>query len=181
MPVSSAFRPITNCRYNGITKNTPIRIRFWLNRPINPERSGGIFNRSRCTSGSVPMASRWCCQRKNPHNATPPAVITKIVSENPKISTGESFGRSQPQELDCRTPRTTKPSPLAAKKLPKKSSRGTVPVRGVSVIRRLMARMTSTRITSPTKTTRHESSVVAQPPNMGPKAIPAPATPPITA
>ncbi len=35
--------------------------------------------------------------------------------------------------------------------------------------------------TSPMKTIRHDSSVVAQPPTIGPMAIPAPATPPITA
>ena len=41
--------------------------------------------------------------------------------------------------------------------------------------------MIATRTTSPANTTRHDSSVVAQPPTMGPTAIPAPATPPITA
>ncbi len=35
--------------------------------------------------------------------------------------------------------------------------------------------------TSPTNTIRHDSSVVAQPPTIGPTAIPAPATPPMTA
>ena len=35
--------------------------------------------------------------------------------------------------------------------------------------------------TSPTNTIRHVSTVVAHPPTMGPTAIPAPATPPMTA
>ena len=35
-PVSRASSPITSCRYSGIVKKTPIRIRFWLNRPIRP-------------------------------------------------------------------------------------------------------------------------------------------------
>ena len=33
MPVSSASRPRTSCRYSGMTKNTPMRMRFWLNSP----------------------------------------------------------------------------------------------------------------------------------------------------
>ncbi len=43
----------------------------------------------------------------------------------------------------------------------------------------VMARMNSTRATSPTNTIRHDSSVVAHPPRMGPMAMPAPATPPM--
>ena len=48
-------------------------------------------------------------------------------------------------------------------------------------MKRVVARMKATSTTSPANTTRHESSVVAQPPTIGPTAIPAPATPPITA
>ena len=33
MPVSSASSPSTSCRYSGMTKNTPMRMRFWLNSP----------------------------------------------------------------------------------------------------------------------------------------------------
>ena len=55
-PVSRASSPITSCRYSGIVKKTPIRIRFWLNRPIRPARSGAIFSSARCTSGSRPAA-----------------------------------------------------------------------------------------------------------------------------
>ncbi len=33
MPVSSASSPSTSCRYKGMTKNTPMRMRFWLNSP----------------------------------------------------------------------------------------------------------------------------------------------------
>ena len=41
--------------------------------------------------------------------------------------------------------------------------------------------MPATITTSPMNTTRHVSSVVAQPPRIGPMAMPAPATPPSTA
>ncbi len=58
MPVSRASRPSTSCRYSGTTKKTPIMIRFWLNRPTSPERSGGTLTRSRWTSGSSAVASR---------------------------------------------------------------------------------------------------------------------------
>ena len=61
------------------------------------------------------------------------------------------------------------------------SSRGFGPVRTASATNWVMARMKITRTTSPTNTTRHDSSVVAQPPRIGPMAMPAPATPPMTA
>jgi hypothetical protein len=41
-------------------------------------------------------------------------------------------------------------------------------------------RIATTMMTSPTNTTRQLSSVVAHPPMIGPTAMPAPATPPIT-
>jgi len=115
------------------------------------------------------------------------------VAEKPKGSTGESLGATQPQVLDCRVPRTTRPSPVAARTEPTASSLGLAPSEptasslglapsiGVSTTKRTMARMNRTRTTSPANTTRQLSSVVAQPPRMGPMAMPAPATPPMTA
>ncbi len=61
------------------------------------------------------------------------------------------------------------------------SSRGLGPVRTASATYFVIRRMPITMTTSPTNTTRHDSWVVAQPPRIGPMAIPAPATPPITA
>jgi hypothetical protein len=117
----------------------------------------------------------------NAHNNTPPAVITKIVSEKPNTSIGESFGLIHPQVDDCRVPSTTAPRPVATRTLPTTSSLGGVSPVFASPIRWVIARMNSTSTTSPTNTTRQDSSVVAQPPRIGPMAIPAPATPPITA
>ena len=127
------------------------------------------------------MASRWRCHATKAQTSAPPPAITNTVREKPNGSTGESFGFSSPHVLDCRVPRTIIPSPAAASTLPTRSRRGAGPVRGLSFTRGVMARMKATSTTSPTKTIRQESSVVAQPPRMGPMAMPAPATPPITA
>ncbi len=149
--------------------------------PIRPDRTGGILNRSRCTSGSVPIASRCRCQRTNAHSRTPPPATTKTVKENPSGATGESFGSSQPQVLACRVPKTTAPRPAAERIAPTMSSRGLVASRTVSRTKGVIARMPRTITTSPTNTTRQLSSVVAQPPRMGPTAMPTPATPPMIA
>ena len=108
--------------------------------------------------------------------------MTNTVREKPNGSTGESsLGRTQPQVLDCRTPRTTRPRPAADSTVPRKSSFGAGPVRTASATLGVIAKIRATSRTSPAKTIRHEYSVVAQPPRMGPTAIPAPATPPMTA
>ena len=128
-PVSRASSPITSCRYSGIVKKTPIRIRFWLNRPIRPERSGAIFSSARCTSGSRPLLSRRPCHAVNAHSRTTPKPMTKTVSEKPNGVTGESsLGLTQPQVLDCSTPRTTRPRPAADSTVPTTSSFGAGPV-----------------------------------------------------
>ena len=107
--------------------------------------------------------------------------MTKIVSEKPNGVMGESFGSIQPHVVDCSTPRTIAPRPVADRTLPTTSRRGFGPLRSASPTKRTIARMPRTMTTSPTKTTRQVSSVVAQPPRIGPMAMPAPATPPITA
>ncbi len=159
----------------------PIRIRFWLNSPISPERTGGIRASERWTSGSRFVASRWRCQVTNPQIRTPPAAMTKRVSEKPKMVIGEFFGLSHPQVLDWRTPKTKMPRPLAESTEPTTSSFGVGSGRGASPTLGVMRRMKATMITSPTKTIRHVTSVVAHPPRIGPTAIPAPATPPMIA
>ena len=107
--------------------------------------------------------------------------MTNIVSDKPNGSTGEFFGFTQPHVLDSSTASTTRPRPDADSTAPTRSKRGAGPPRGASPTRRVMAKMNSTSTTSPTNTTRQVSSVVAHPPRMGPTAMPAPATPPITA
>ena len=163
-------------------KKTPIRIRFWLNRPIRPARSGVIFISARCTSGSRPLLSRRPCHWVNAHSSARPAPTTKSVSEKPNGVSGESsLGLIQPQALDCSTPRTTSPRPVADRTVPTMSSFGAGPVRTASTTFGVITRISATSTTSPAKMIRHEYSVVAQPPRIGPTAIPAPATPPITA
>ena len=61
------------------------------------------------------------------------------------------------------------------------SSFGAAPVRTASATFGVITRISATSSTSPAKMIRQEYSVVAQPPRIGPTAIPAPATPPITA
>ena len=108
--------------------------------------------------------------------------MRKSVSEKPNGVTGESsFGLIQPHELDCRTPRTTRPRPALDSTLPTRSSFGAGPVRTASATLGVITRISATNSTSPAKMIRHEYSVVAQPPRIGPTAIPAPATPPMTA
>ncbi len=101
--------------------------------------------------------------------------------DRPAGSIGESFGCTQPHVLDWSTPSTITPRPPADNAVPMTSSRGFGPLRGASAMKRVVNRMNATRTTSPANTTRHDSSVVAQPPTIGPTAMPAPATPPITA
>ena len=107
--------------------------------------------------------------------------MTKRVSEKPKIVMGEFLGLSHPQVLDSSTPNTNRPRPAADRTEPTTSSFGVGVGPGASFTLRVMNKMNAAMKTSPTNTTRHDSSVVAQPPTMGPTAIPAPATPPITA
>ena len=107
--------------------------------------------------------------------------MTKRVSEKPKMVIGESFGLTHPHVLDSSTPKTNSPRPVAESTDPTPSSFGAGLGAGASATLRVMNRMKPAMKTSPTNTTRHVSSVVAHPPTMGPTAIPAPATPPITA
>ena len=93
-------------------------------------------------------------------------AMTKGVRARPNGSMGESFGSISPQVVDWSTPRTTAPRPVAARTEPTTSRRGFGPVRTASATKRVMARMPITMTTSPRKTTRHDSSVVAHPPTM---------------
>ena len=103
-------------------------------------------------------------------------------SEKPSGVMGEaSVGSMKPHVLACRMLSTMAPSALAERTMPRTSSLGLAPSRTASTMYRERARMVSTRTTSPAKTTRQLSSVVAQPPTMGPTAMPAPATPPMMA
>ena len=92
-----------------------------------------------------------------------------------------SVGSMKPHVLACRMLSTMAPRALAERTMPRTSNLGFSPSRAASTMYRERARMTSTRTTSPAKTMRQLSTVVAQPPTMGPMAMPAPATPPMMA
>ena len=180
IPVSSASSPWTICRKSGTVKKTPISTRFWESSIESPPRRLGIESSLKWTSGSSPRSSRRRSQALKPARIRAPAAITNGVSESPKGSIGELRGSSQPQLLACRTPSTITPRPAAESTPPTQSSSGRGPVRSGSRISRMPSRIPITTTTSPAKTTRQLSSVVAQPPRIGPTAMPAPATPPST-
>jgi hypothetical protein len=113
MPVCRASRPSTSCRYSGTTRKTSMRMRFWLNSPTRPERSGGIHSRLMWTSGSAPVFSRRRCHTVNAHSRTAPPAILQMVREKPSGVMGEFFGSTQPQVLDCSVPSTMRPRPAA--------------------------------------------------------------------
>ncbi len=178
-PVSSASRPCTICRKSGTVKKMPISTRFWASSIATPPRSEGSRRSRRWTSGSRPCSSRRRSQAKKAASTIAPAAITNGVSENPNGSSGELRGLSQPQLLAWITPKTKAPSPSAERTEPTQS-RPEDSVGGGSSTRREPNRIPIATTTSPAKTTRQLSSVVAQPPRIGPTAIPAPATPPST-
>jgi hypothetical protein len=138
-------------------------------------------SRSRWTSGSVPAASRARCHRVNAHSRNAPTATTNGVGENPKGAMGACFGTIHPQALARSTPNTINPSPSEDSTTPRRSRRGRSGPAGASPRNRTASRMPRTMTTSPTNTTRQLKAVGAQPPTIGPTAIPAPATPPITA
>ena len=108
-----------------------MRMRFWLNIPIRPDRTGGIRASERWTSGSRSVSPRGAAARStNPQSSTPPAAMTNRVSEKPKMVIGEFFGLTHPQVLDSRTPKTKTPRPAAESTEPTKSSLGAGPGAG---------------------------------------------------
>ena len=80
-------------------KKIPIMIRFWASSITTPPRIIGIPSRAKCSSGSSPRSSRRRSQARKPASTTKPAAITNGVSARPNGSTGEAWGRSQPQLL----------------------------------------------------------------------------------
>lgn len=119
-PVSNALNPCTTCRYSGITKNNPSRIKLCVSSMTSPARSGAIRSSDSRTSGISPCFSRRRSQLVNRARSTPPAAMTNRVGENPKMVNGELRGCSSPQLLLCRTPSTTRASPAADRPLPRR-------------------------------------------------------------
>ena len=112
-----------------MTKNSPSRMRFWLSSIVRPDRSGGMPNNENRISGAgsrsrVPRRSQSLfSQARRKPSSTPPKAITKTVGEKPRMVKGGLWGRSQPQELLCRTPRTINARPAADSTVPRTSRR----------------------------------------------------------
>ncbi len=180
-PVCSASSPCTTCRYSGTAKKTPISTRFWPRNITRPLRSTARLSSAKCISGLRSRSSSRRSQARNATSSTPPAATTNGASEKPNGSIGEFRGASQPHLLAFSTPKTSKPRPSALRIEPTQSSRGTGPSRGASRTSRGVASTIAVAITtSPANTRRQVSSVVSQPPRIGPTAIAAPETPPST-
>ena len=145
--------------------------------------ASGSRSRRKWTQRVLAAAPRGAAPRRGSRRGrAPPAAITNGVSEKPNGSIGELRGRSQPQLLACRTPRT-----ISAEAERGEHRADPVEARRAARLALGLARSAGCRAgspiattTSPAKTTRQLSSVVAQPPRIGPTAIPAPATPPST-
>ena len=93
---------------------------------------------------------------------------------------GELALAIQPHVLAWRMPNTKSARPNAESPAPTQSIFGAGLGPSTSTIQPTAATIRRAKITSPTKTYRQSALVVTQPPRMGPTAIPAPATPPIT-
>ena len=69
-----------------------------MNRPIEARPQRRDLRAARGgRAGRVRVASRWRCHAHEGPSRTPPAAMTKSVSEKPNGSTGESFGWTSPR------------------------------------------------------------------------------------
>ena len=50
-PVWKASKPCTTCRYSGMVKNSPSRMRFWQSRTDRPERGAGLTQQGHVDEG----------------------------------------------------------------------------------------------------------------------------------
>ena len=111
--------------------------------------------------------------RRRAARRTPPAAITNGVSEKPNGVIGELRGASQPQLLACRTPKTRTARPAAERTLPTQSRRRLArPALGLAEQSACRAGCRSRRPPRRRRRCRQVNSVVAQPPRIGPTAMP---------
>ena len=141
----------------------------------------GMPNRRRWTSGSSPRRLAA-------------ALPAREAGEDDAAGGDHERGQREAERLDRRVARP-QPAPVARlqhaeheQREPERRRGPSRPSRGAAGAPRASARGSAgcragspiATTTSPTKTTRQLSSVVAQPPRIGPTAMPAPATPPST-
>jgi len=81
--------------------------------------------------------------------------MSQTVGDTPSTSGPSGLGSAHPHSLDRSTPKTARPSPVADRTVPTRSSFGRLSG-GASLTRRASTRIPSTTSTSPTNTHRHE-------------------------
>ncbi len=123
LPVFSASKPSTVCRYSGITKKVPWMMNAWHHCTTSPARILGICGSARSSSGSFPASLTRCSCRMNSHSTTEPIAISHKLGDRPSGETGAaSFALTHPHWLVFRTPNTTAPRPAADSTAPPRSS-----------------------------------------------------------
>ena len=180
-PVAIADSPSATDRNSGTTKNRPACRRYWkknddepaAQRPVPQHRRIDQRGSRRARAGGSPTTGRPTARPRRRGSARSPATARATAG-------APGLGWTKPHVPERRMPNTTSPRPSADSTVPTRSSRAPCSA-GVSAIRRVSARMTSTTSTSPTNTHRHDRYVVNRPPISGPAATaiaPADATSP---
>ena len=126
-------------------RNERTPLRSWMLRSIE----GSI-------SAPFPCSMRRFSQATKRATTKPPARISQITGESPSHSGASGLGCTKPHVPERRMPSTIRARPSAESAVPTRSSR-TPSSAGVSFIRRVRRRITSTISTSPANTQRQEA------------------------
>ena len=121
-----------------------------------PPRSWMLRSIEGSNRAPSPRAMRRFSQATNSASTAPPARIIQITGESPSHSGASGFGCTKPQVPERRIASTIRPRPAAERPVPTRSSL-TPSSGGVSFIRRVRSRITSTISTSLANTQRHEA------------------------
>src|SRR5262245_61292781 len=168
-PVATADSPSATDRNSGTTKNKPICSRNWKKKATIPPLNSWSLN-SACTNSAPRTWSMRCCSHlTNPPSTAAPRVNSQITGETPNHTGAPSVGCSTPQLPALRMPNTIRLRPVPDNAVPTRSSRASGSG-GVSAIRRVNTRITTTITTSLANTNRHDRYVVNRPPINGPAA-----------
>ena len=123
---------------------------------MTPLRSWRLRSIAGSISAPSPRSIRLLSHHMNPTSTTAPAKISQITGESPNHSGASGFARTSPHVPALRMPSTIVPSPSADSAVPTRSSRAPSSA-GVSFMRRVSKRITSTMRTSPANTHRHDA------------------------
>ena len=123
---------------------------------MTPLRSWRLRSIAGSISAPCPCVMRRFSHHTNRTSTTAPAKISQITGESPNHSGASGFARTSPHVPALRMPSTIAPSPSADRAVPIRSSRAPSSA-GVSFMRRVSKRITSTITTSPANTHRHDA------------------------